>query len=100
MQKHNKTYRGHGAITDVLCFAAEKPAASCFESAQPELVCDIIIDINQIDRQKGHKTLDEELLDVFIHGLLHGFGYDHIRRQDQITMMEKEIYYKNMMEGT
>lgn len=99
IRKYNRQYRGDDSVTDVLCFPWPDtlPADGAAESAE---VCDIIIDIKQIDRQKGKKTKNQELMEVFIHGLLHACGYDHIRQPDQIAMSEKEIYYKRLMEGT
>ena len=38
-------------------------------------------------------------MEIFIHGLLHGFGYDHIRGRPK-QMKAKEEYYIKKMEGT
>ncbi|MBW6513637.1 MAG: rRNA maturation RNase YbeY [Candidatus Syntrophosphaera sp.] len=99
MREFNRLYRGDDSVTDVLCFSAPDELAGLVNPEAEALPCDIIIDINQLDRQKGPNTLEKELMEVFIHGLLHAFGYDHIRRQDQEIMANKEQYYKQMMEG-
>ncbi|MGC9361893.1 MAG: rRNA maturation RNase YbeY [Candidatus Syntrophosphaera sp.] len=98
MRQYNRLYRGDDSITDVLAFSAEDE--NLIKPGDGSLPCDIIIDINQLDRQKGTNKLEDELMEVFIHGLLHAFGYDHIRRQDRNIMEEKEIAYKQIMGGT
>lgn len=93
MAKFNRLYRGKKGSTDVLSFVtAELP----YQDGSTELmllVCDIVIDINQIEKQKGHDGFQAELIRVCIHGLLHLLGYDHIRESDRIIMKDKEINY-------
>jgi len=88
----NKRYRGKNAYTDVLSF----PADATFVP----LIGDIIIDINVATAQKGNRTLDEEIGFLFLHGLLHLLGYDHLHvvgekqmydKQDRIWQKLKEI---------
>lgn len=100
MREYNRLYRGDDSITDVLTFSSSDAHASPVISKNMPMTCDIIIDINQLDRQKGSNKLEDELMEVFIHGLLHAFGYDHIRGQDRNIMEEKEIAYKQIMDGT
>ncbi len=95
MRKFNRQYRGDNAVTDVLCFNLEEGGTGTLE----RLACDIIIDINQLDRQRGTKTLETELIEVLTHGLLHACGYDHIRPGDLVQMSAREIYYKQLREG-
>ena len=94
MREYNRMYRGQDSITDVLSFTTIPN-----ESYSPIRLFDIIIDINQLDRQKGTQSLNKELSDVIIHSLLHCFGYDHIRKDDIIAMRTKENYYQNLMDG-
>ena len=95
MREYNRMYRGQDSITDVLSFTTIPE-----ETASPIRLFDIIIDINQLDRQRGTHSLNKELSDVIIHSLLHCFGYDHIRKDDILTMKTKENYYQNLMDGT
>ena len=98
MQKFNRIYRGSKSVTDVLSFCSQG-------SRDPSLPAsitpshDIIIDTNQIDRQKGKKSFEWELVKVFIHGLLHVFGYDHLRHEDRKEMQDKEFHYNNIIQG-
>lgn len=107
MKDYNRCYRGVDKPTDVLSFvnevalggfAADYQANVTGKQATTKL-CDIIIDINQLDRQKEMRSLQEEFVIVFIHGMLHLVGYDHVSKQDTITMNIKEEYYKKMTEG-
>ncbi len=99
MKEFNRLYRGDNSLTDVLTFSSADDLSSLISSGVQPFPCDIIIDINQLDRQKGLNNMEDELMDVFIHGLLHAFGYDHIRRQDINLMKDKEIKYKQIMDG-
>jgi len=106
MRELNRKYRGKDEPTDVLSFNSENmalpgnPALGQEATASDSLVlCDIIIDIKQLNRQKGQNTLDNEFCRVFIHGMLHVLGYDHTRLSDAKKMKEKEDHYLNMIQG-
>jgi probable rRNA maturation factor len=96
MRRYNRTYRGSDAATDVLSFVT----AELGNGEGRARICDIIIDTKQVDRQKGHKSFERELSEVFIHALLHLAGYDHIRPEARKHMEEKETTYQSMIEGT
>ncbi len=100
MRRYHFKYRGSDSITDVLSFITYESPPEQENGDKATRVCDIIIDINQIDRQKGNQSFDEELRDVFIHGLLHLMGYDHIKPEDRIIMHDKEQYYRQKVEDT
>lgn len=99
MQNYNRTFRGDNSVTDVLCFNYYDSILNTENDAFPSLYCDIIIDIKQLERQKGNKSMEDELIEIFIHGLLHALGYDHIRLEDRTVMEEKEKYYINKIVG-
>jgi len=106
MRELNRKYRGKDEPTDVLSFNSENmtlpgdTALGNEGTASDSLVlCDIIIDIKQLNRQKGLNTLDDEFRRVFIHGMLHVLGYDHTRLSDAKKMKEKEDHYINMIQG-
>ena len=99
MRKYNRLYRGDDSVTDVLSFNLEAELPEKAASGVQRVFCDIIIDINQLQRQKGSNSIEQELMDIFIHGLLHGLGYDHIRVGDQKLMKTKETYYNELMRG-
>lgn len=98
MQKFNRIYRGSESVTDVLSFSSQgSQDPSLPASVTPSH--DIIIDTNQIDRQKGKKSFEWELVKVFIHGLLHVLGYDHLRQNDRKEMQDKEFHYNKIIQG-
>ena len=67
----NKKYRRIDRITDVLSFAGEE-----------KFLGEVIIDYSQIKRQakefrgRGMRAVEEELVFILAHGLLHLLGYD------------------------
>jgi probable rRNA maturation factor len=81
----NRRYRGRDQKTDVLSFGSDYPAV-------PQLG-DIIIDIEKANEQKGNMSLNYELQRLFLHGLLHLLGYDHISQEQQNRMYAKETCY-------
>ena len=85
----NKKYLGRDKITDVLSFTADIPGIN--------LIGDIIIDTNAAKSQKENRTLAEELQILFLHGLLHCLGYDHMAVGDKKIMEAKEKEYMNLL---
>lgn len=83
IQGFNKKYRGKNSLTDVLSFPNE------FKDIP--FLGDIIIDINIADKQKADLSLEEELACLFLHGVLHLLGYDHINSQDKEKMNKIEL---------
>ncbi len=69
MKKINFQYRGKNKSTDVLSFQSDDPAAL------GELAFCLPVLKKQARRQK--QALDQELLYMMIHGVLHLLGYDH-----------------------
>lgn len=81
MQRLNSAYRGKQKTTDVLSF--------CYNKTKTSLEGDIIISLPQARRQArviGH-TISEELFFLFVHGLLHLFGYDHEKSRKEERRM-------------
>lgn len=89
----NRLYRGKNESTDVLTFLGDE----LFLSDRTLRVCDIVIDINQLNIQKDKNTLSEEFWQVLIHGLLHAAGYDHIKTSDKRTMEDAEENYRRLI---
>ncbi|MBP7563993.1 MAG: rRNA maturation RNase YbeY [Candidatus Cloacimonetes bacterium] len=90
----NKKYRGKDKETDVLTFMSE-----FYETG---FLGDMLIDVSVADNQKDSHSLKDELLLLFVHGLLHLQGFDHIKSSDKIEMKLKEtqiydLLYKEKM---
>lgn len=90
MAKFNKRFRGINQPTDVIAFP--------ITISDAPMLGDIIIDISTAFSQKGKKDIDEELEVLFLHGLLHLLGYDHISQKQQEIMSFKEQNYKRIIE--
>jgi len=89
IQEINRKYRGVDKKTDVISFPAETPDRS--------YLGDIIIDIEIADSQKGNHTLEEELRVLFLHGVLHLLGYDHLSARQKTIMESKEKNYLELI---
>lgn len=98
----NKKYRGVDATTDVLSFPADSECSlyPAGEDGQVSLG-EIIIDINHIAELDESKDTTEEITKVFIHGLLHLLGFDHLstRQQQEMTLLEKKVETLLKQEG-
>lgn len=97
MRTYNRDFRGKNSNTDILTFVSNPNLEMGIKEMQDILICDILIDIIQVDKQKGSNTFKQELLQVFIHGLLHVCGYDHIRSEARNLMEDKEKMYYNSL---
>jgi len=69
----NKQYRGKDKVTDVLSFEDVHEILICYPQAKRQA------------RQMGH-SVRNEIVFLLVHGVLHAFGYDHIRPADANKM--------------
>jgi probable rRNA maturation factor len=75
----NEQYRGIAGTTDVLAFPMISDVTGAGETADMELLLgDIVISVPQAIRQaKSYgNTLQQELIFLAVHGMLHLLGYD------------------------
>lgn len=86
IQALNKEYRGLDKPTDVLSFSyfGEKRFPG------DDVIGEIVISYPRAKKQaKDHKkTLHEELQFLFLHGFLHVFGFDHIKKNERKIMFD------------
>ncbi len=83
----NKQYRGVDKPTDVITFAAMEGDVFQFDEIQE--LGDIFINTNAIAEQAkeyGHSE-QREFGFLFVHGLLHTLGYDHMNKEDESKMI-------------
>jgi probable rRNA maturation factor len=92
MRKLNAHFRKKDYPTDVLSFPAgdELPTGV-------QLLGDVIISVEKAKEQAKarRRTVDEELVTLLIHGIVHLLGYDHERSPKDARIMdrlEKKIY--------
>lgn len=85
----NSEYRGKDSPTDVIAFAYLE--VTDYEKRRDDIIVgDIFISVETAEKQakeRGH-TLEKELKILFVHGLLHCFGFDH-KTDKQEAEMEK-----------
>lgn len=86
----NKEYRKIDRSTDVISFAFldNEDRASAYKSNMPVVLGDIYISLDKASEQAkefGH-SLKRELEFLFVHGLLHLLGYDHMIEEDEKVM--------------
>ena len=94
----NRTYRHIDRPTDVISFAFldDNPNRDqLFQSKQMVVLGEIYISYQKAEEQAkayGH-SLDRELCFLFVHGLLHLLGYDHMTEEDEKVMfrLQEEI---------
>ena len=85
----NRTYRNVDRVTDVISFALEDNKTIELDR---RLLGDIYICIEKAEEQAkeyGHSFL-RELSFLTIHGLLHLLGYDHMEKEEEKIMFQKQ----------
>ena len=87
----NRTYRHKDAPTDVISFAFldDNPEReTLFHSGKMVVLGEIYISYQKaIEQAKEYAhSLDRELKFLFVHGLLHLLGYDHMNKEEEEIM--------------
>ncbi len=97
IQAINLEYLGRDKPTNVISFGMQEGE---WEAIQPTVLGDIVISVETAcrDALAGDINIDDEILFLFIHGLLHLLGFDHERggEEEAVVMRhkEKEIFEK------
>ena len=86
----NKSYRDKDKPTNVLSFPADE---SMQAPDEPYYLGDIIFAAETVRKEASaqKKTFENHLKHLAVHGLLHIYGYDHIRDEDADMMEKLEI---------
>src|ERR1041385_3516686 len=87
MRTLNRRWRQKRGTTDVLSFPA---ADEAFEQTNEKRLGDVVISLEQAARQakENHLTLQQEIAQLILHGLLHLCGYDHATDSGQMDRLE------------
>jgi probable rRNA maturation factor len=93
MAELNRRWRGTRGTTDVLSFPA---AQDKFEKSEGLNLGDIVISVEQAARQaKENKlSLNTEVAQLILHGLLHLCGYDHATDKGEMNRLELQLRKK------
>jgi probable rRNA maturation factor len=89
----NRLWRHQRGTTDVLSFPAEQDR---FEKAEGTSLGDVVISVEQAARQAKENglTLDEEIAQLILHGLIHLCGYDHATDDGEMNRLELRLRRK------
>ena len=93
MRELNRQWRGKTGTTDVLSFPAGEDE---FANPDGSNLGDVVISLEQAARQaKEHElTIDEEITQLILHGLLHLCGYDHETDNGEMNRLELRLRKK------
>ena len=90
MTKLNKKFRNKNKSTDVLSFPSFSPNNLKLIKKKNIYIGDIATCYEIIDVQSNKNNFLLEFDKVWVHGLLHLMGYDHIKNKDYFKMKKNE----------
>lgn len=92
MRELNRNFRGKNLTTDVLSFPFE---ADEFDLETANLG-DIVISVERAERQalENDLTLENEIEQLILHGILHLCGYDHETDSGEMNKLELRLRKK------
>ena len=90
MKKLNKDFRNKSLDTNVLSFPASKQIQEIFGE-----LGDIAMSIPYIktESQNLNRDVEDHMMHLLAHGILHLLGFDHKQDKDACTMESQEIKY-------
>ena len=99
VKKLNKKFRKKNKSTDVLSFPfhREDNLKNKIKKEKEIYLGDIIINLNKVSDKKNIKTFKLKFDRLWIHGLVHLFGYDHKKEKDYKRMKKVETEYLKLI---
>lgn len=93
MGELNRLWRRKRGTTDVLSFPAGQDE---FESVDGSSLGDVVISLEQAARQakENRMSLDEEIAQLILHGMIHLCGYDHSTDKGEMNSLELRLRKK------
>jgi probable rRNA maturation factor len=90
----NRTYLKRDRATNVIAFPMQEGP---FRNLHPQVLGDVVLSVETASRdaKKEGMDLEDEILFLLIHGILHLLGYDHEGSRSQSLRMrakERELY--------
>jgi probable rRNA maturation factor len=87
MRVINRQWRHKRGTTDVLSFSSEQ---SPWEEEAEATLGDVVISVEQAARQAAEHglSLDDEIAQLILHGVLHLCGYDHETDSGEMNRLE------------
>ena len=95
----NRKFRNKNKATDVLSFPfyPKKELHKRLINETEIYLGDIIVNLSKIKDKKKLKNFKNELNNLWIHGLVHLFGYDHKKEKDFLAMKRIEKKYSSFI---
>ena len=95
MQQINRQHRQIDKATNVLSFPAYDMRSDKIDPAVPTLLGDIIIAAETVVREADAMQIPvaDHLMHLFVHGMLHLFGHDHVEDHMAEAMETLEIQF-------
>lgn len=93
MRQLNNNFRGKSATTDVLSFPLELEEFEVTVKASGKYLGDIVISAEQAQKQASENklSLEMELKQLILHGILHLSGFDHETDNGEMNALELEL---------
>lgn len=90
MRELNRLWRHKQGTTDVLSFPVEQDE---FEKVEGSSLGDVVISLEQAARQAKENglTLNQEIAQLILHGLIHLCGYDHSTDEGEMNRLELRL---------
>lgn len=92
----NREYREKDSVTDVLSFPQfeghDDLLGDLLDDGAETLIGDVVICYEQAERQAEEygTGLTREMLYLFVHSVMHLFGYDHMNEEEKAVMRARE----------
>ncbi len=85
----NKKYLRRYGPTNVIAFPMRTDQ---FSNISPELLGDVVISIETAEKEgkRIEISVEERFTQLLVHGILHLFGYDHEKSEQEADKMEKK----------
>jgi probable rRNA maturation factor len=85
----NKKYLDRHGPTNVIAFPMR---TGQFNNIAPHLLGDVVISIETAEREgkSAGISMEERVIQLLVHGILHLLGYDHEKNQTQADKMEQK----------
>lgn len=92
----NNEYRGKNSVTNVLSFEGDYDE----NEKNPQILGSIVIahDYTLNESKEMNIPFEDHVKHLFIHGMLHLLGYDHIKDEDFEKMKEQEIFFLDLLQ--
>ena len=92
MRRLNYRFRHKDRSTDVLAFAFREGRAPHGFNCRTAHLGDVVIALPTAERQAraANRSLEEEIVTLLIHGVLHLCGYDHERNRAEAMRMQRK----------